>query len=90
MAHENTIPPSPAPVRVSLGDRVYQGVNWTRKDLIFLDKKKVGVITLSREDRVGTTVSTLTGRKERGRKVAWCIEEASARKPAANNDQQAA
>ncbi len=65
--------PSPKP-KVVLGRRVYSALGWTRKDQIWFMGQRIGQITLSHNDRPGTTIA-LNGRRHPGRAVAWCTHQ---------------
>lgn len=61
--------------RVEIGSRVYGPTSWKRKDLIYRDQKKIGVILLSDSNRQGVTVCIATSEKRQGRAVDWCDEQ---------------
>lgn len=75
MADQNLTALTPSSTSIRIGDRVYEGQNWTRKDVIYRDGEKIGFISLSRNNRKGTTVSTISGKRVSGRNVEWCVTE---------------
>lgn len=62
---------------VKIGSRVWRMGNWTRKDEVYLNGKRIGHIRLSDSDRFGTTVSKFNGLQKAGRDPAWCAEQAT-------------
>lgn len=61
---------------ISIGERNYSALSWKRRDDIFLDGRRIGIVTLCREDRTGSTVCLITGHSRTGRQIAWCVAEA--------------
>ena len=61
---------------IRIGERIYSALSWKRRDYIYLNGLRIGLITLSREDRTGSTVCLLTGHTRPGRQIAWCVDEA--------------
>jgi hypothetical protein len=58
---------------IRIGERVYQTLGWKRRDEILLDGERIGIITLSSEDRSGVTISMVTGHCQKGRAIDWCV-----------------
>lgn len=63
---------STATPRVEIGCRIYGPTSWKRKDLIYRDHKKIGVILLSNSNRQGVTVCIATSERRNGRAIEWC------------------
>ncbi len=63
-------------VDIVLGERVYGRGAWRRKDEIFMDGKKIGIISLCSDDRQGFTTSLCTSRRRAGRQIGWCVAQA--------------
>ena len=60
---------------VRIGQRIYTGLEWRRRDDILFNGQRIGVITQTSRDRLGTTVCTVTGHSCRGRAVSWCVDQ---------------
>lgn len=60
---------------VRIGQRIYSGLEWRRRDDILLNGQRIGVITQTSQDRLGTTVCTVTGHSCRGRAISWCVDQ---------------
>jgi hypothetical protein len=68
-------------VEVIMGERVYSLGTWRRKDDIYRDGQKIGVIKLDSRNRQGHTICLRTSARREGRHVRWCVAEAE-RSPA--------
>ena len=77
-------------VTVKIGDRKYATMTtWARRDEIYLDGVKIGIIKLTCINRTGTTISLITAKSLPGRQVDWCVEQSRTVRPcnlAANNN----
>lgn len=60
---------------IRIGQRIYTGLEWRRRDDIIYNGQRIGVITQTSLDRLGTTVCTVTGHSCRGRAVGWCVAQ---------------
>jgi hypothetical protein len=60
--------------QIVLGNRIYQNMDWKRKDTILLASNIIGYIHVSCEDRIGMTVSTSQGLTKKGRAIDWCVK----------------
>ncbi|MBK4735955.1 hypothetical protein [Noviherbaspirillum pedocola] len=69
----------PAKPAIRIGERVYQTLGWKRRDDILLDGERIGIITLSSEDRTGVTISMVTGHCHKGRAIDWCVLQSHCR-----------
>lgn len=65
----------PAKPVMRIGERVYQTLGWKRRDEILLDGERIGIITLTSEDRTGLTISMVTGHCHKGRAIDWCVQQ---------------
>lgn len=73
-------------VTVKIGDRKYATMTtWSRRDEIYLDGVKIGLIKLACDNRAGQTISLTTAKSLPGRQVDWCVEQSQTVKPSCHS-----
>lgn len=72
------MPPQEHAAVVIVGPRVYKSTAWSRRDIIYLGERKIGIIRLDSNNRLGKTSSLITNNSVIGRNIQWCVEQSAA------------
>jgi hypothetical protein len=70
---------------VKVGQRIYNGTKWSRRDEIYVHERRIGIIKLSCGDRKGRTISLITHASKHGRDIDWCVEQSTTIRPRQDN-----
>lgn len=66
---------------VKVGQRIYNRTTWSRKDEIYIEDRRIGIIKLTCGDRKGRTISLITHASTCGRAIEWCVEQSTIGRP---------